>query len=225
MAWSTNDIMNFFKFHLRKNQAGSISATDLFYAWNTEQSMYHNDLVGRWQGRSNGKSGANTGMIMNETIRTELAPFTINDSIAISSGNVTKPSDFIYTIDVRIGGISVTPITPDQISSVNASVIDAPSASTQTYYYTEYEGYYYLLPQSVTGNATVDYVASCRDIVWGYTFDADGRQVYSVGASIQPQWLQNTIVTICKRTLTSFGISFKDKDFEEFGRIAQASGD
>ncbi len=225
MAWSTNDLMNFFRFHLRKNQAGGISATDLFYAWNTEQAMYHNDIVGRWQKGNIAKTGINTGLIQNETVRTELAPFTISALIAISGGNLTKPSGFIYTMDLRKDEVSFEPITPDQRSSVNASVIDPPSAADEKYYYTEYEDYYYLLPHTLTGSITLDYVAAATDIVWGYTFDADGRQVYDAGTSVQPQWLQNTIVTICKRALTSFGISFKDQDFTNFGRTAQSTGD
>jgi len=224
MSWSVNDIMNFYKFQLRKNQAGSISATDLFYAWNPEQYMYHNDIVGRWQKNSNNKTGMNIGLIQNETILTDLAPFTITTPIAISSGNAPKPTGFIYTADLRRNGKKITHITPDQISEVNESVIDPPSEADTTYYYTEYEGYYYLLPNNMTGNVTLDYVAACTDIVWGYTFDGNGRQVYNPATSVQPQWNQNTIIEITKRVLTSFGISFKDKDFEEAGRSAQNTG-
>jgi len=72
--WSVNDILNFTKFLTRKNQAGGISAKDLFYAWNSEQTALFEDLKGRWQSRNNGKEGQNTGLVENETILTKLTP-------------------------------------------------------------------------------------------------------------------------------------------------------
>ena len=83
MGWSVNDILSLTKFLLRKNQSGSISAKDLFYAWNSEQTSFFQDLSGRWQARNNGKSGINTGLIENETITTKLTPFTKKDSLDI----------------------------------------------------------------------------------------------------------------------------------------------
>ena len=223
--WTVNDIMKLTKFLTKKNQSGSIRATDLFYAWNTEQASYHQDIVGRWQRNNNGKTGSNTGLIQDQTILTDLSPFTLSTSISITSGNATKPSGFIYALDLRINGHKVTHITSDQIDSVNNSVIDPPSTTNSTYYFTEYEDYYYLLPHTVTGGLTLDYVAECRDIVWGYTLDGDGRQVYDAATSVQPQWNKNTIITITKRTLDNFGVSYKDADFTNFGKTAQMTGD
>lgn len=224
MSWDVNRIMELVKFLTNKNQSGAISATKLFYAWNTEQNMYHSDIVGRWQARNNGKSGMNTGLIQNQTILSDLAPFTIPASITITSGQADKPDDFIFTLDLRINGVSSTPITHDQISYVNKSVIDPPLAATDTYYHTEYEDYYYLLPQSVTGNVALDYVAECNDIVWGFTYDANNRQVYNSGTSAQPKWRTPTIIEITKRALNNLGIGWKDADFVNAGKSAQLTG-
>jgi len=224
MSWNVNQIYEELKFLMRKSQTGNISATELFYAFNLEQNMYFQDEVGRWEARGNGKQGANSGMIRNELILTDLAPFTIPASIAIVSGKVSKPSDFIYTNDLRLNGNKIVHITNDQIPSVNKSVINPPSVANGDLYYTEYEGYYKILPQSATGNVELDYVASPIDIVWGYTFDSDGRQVYNPATSVQPKWNQSTLLVIIKRTLTNFGVSYKDADFTNFGRNAQMSG-
>lgn len=229
MSWSVNDIYQLSLKLTRKNQAGGISASDLFYMWNTEQNMYHQDIVGRWQARANGKQGANTGLIQNETIMGELAIFTIPAILTITAAEVTKPDDFIFRMAARINNKKVTFINPDQKSSVNESVIDPPSTTDNCYYGIEYEDYYYLLPTTLpTASITtmeLDYVASCNDIKWGYTFDGNGRQVYNSGTSIQPKWNTSTIITITKRALTNFGISFKDQDFLNYGRTAQATGD
>lgn len=228
-TWSVDNIFKLFKFLMRKNQSGSISATDFFNAWNTEQNAYFSDLLGKWQARNNGKSGQNTGLILNETIMTQLAPFTIPGSVTISSGQADKPSDFIYGLARRISVSSVeylvTKINHGQIWYVNNDVIDPPSVTDRAYYIVEYEDYYKILPTAATGSLLLDYIAQPVDIVWGYGWDAQGRQVYSPGLSIQPQWQTNTIIEITKRALTSFGVSYKDKDFENFGDKNTITGD
>lgn len=223
MKWTTNDIYQLFLKLSRKNQSGGISASDLFYIWNAEQRSYHQDIVGRWQNRANGKTGLNTGMVLNETIITELAPFTIPETLTITNGEADKPDDFIFRVGLRIGGYKVDVINHGQIPSVTGSVIDPPSVSENTYYAVEYENYYSFLPNTVT-SAELDYVADCVDVKWGFTFDANERQVYNPGTSVQPKWNNNVIITITKRAFANLGVSFKDPDFTNFGRTAQASG-
>lgn len=214
---------------MRQNQSGSISTTDFFNAWNTEQNAYFSDLMGKWQNRSNGKAGQNTGLILNETIMTQLAPFTIPGSVTISSGAATKPSDFIYGLARRlsVGGEEylVTKINHGQIWYVNNDVIDPPSITDGTYYIVEYEDYYKVLPDTATGDLLLDYLAQPVDIIWGYTWDAQNRKVYNAGLSIQPQWTTPTIIEITKRALTSFGVSYKDRDFQNFGEKNTVTGD
>jgi len=223
MSWNVNDIYQAFLKLSNKNQSGSITATRFFYVWNTEQASYHNDIVGRWQNRANGKQGLNTGLIRNESILIDLAPFTISTSIAITSGTVVKPNGFIYTNDLRFNENKITHITNAQRDAVVKSVINPPSLTTETYYYTEYENNYYILPQTLTGNVELDYVAEARDIVWGFTI-VNGRQVYHPNTSVQPLWNQDTIVTITKRAFVNLGIMFDDNNFTNFGRTAQVSG-
>lgn len=229
MSWSVNQIYDLTKFLMRKNQAGGVKATDLFNAWNTEQNAYHSDLLGKWEARSNGKTGANTGLIMDETIMTKLSPFTIPGSVTISSGQATKPSDFIYGLARRLSvsgtEYRVDKIQHGQIYYVNNDVIDPPSVADHTYYIVEYEDYYKVLPSTATGSLLLDYVASPTDIKWGFTYDAQNRQVYNAGTSVQPKWNTPTIIEITKRTLTSFGVSFKDADFSNFGKSNTVTGD
>ena len=225
MAWSVNNIYESVLFLLRKNQAGSVTAKDLFYAWNIEQNAYHSDLTGKWQAKSNGKSGANTGLILNEVILTQLSPFTMPASLTIVSGIAQKPDDFIYELALRFNGEKVTKITHGQKSYVTKDVIDPPSVTDSKFYVTEYENYYSVLPEETTGSLQLDYIASCNDIIWGFTYDADGRHIYDPTTSVQPKWSNPTIIEITKRTLTSFGVSFKDADFERFGQRNTVTGD
>lgn len=224
MIWSVDKIYNLLKVLTKKNQSGNISATDFFFTWNSEQNSYHSDLLGRWQISSNGKSGANTGLIMNETIQQSLSAFTLTTDITISSGQIEKPSDFIFELALRKGNYRIEKINHDQIYSAQDSVIDPPSTTSNTYYCVEYENIYSILPSSTTGDVTLDYIAQPEDVVWGYTLDANGRQVYNAGTSVQSKWKNPTTIEITKRTLKALGIGFKDADFINAGQSAIVTG-
>lgn len=224
MAWNVDQIYRFLKYQLRKNQAGGLSSTDFANAWNSEQSTYFQDLLGRFQARNNGKEGVNTGLIENETISQKLAPFTKTVTITVASGLAAKPADFAYRKAVRVNGYNAKKINQDQIDWVNHSVIDPPSATNNCYYITEYGNNFSVLPSSVT-SLVLDYIANPVDIFWNYILDADERQVYTPTGSTQPQWNQSDVVEITKRTLKSFGISLKDQDFYKAGETTQATGE
>lgn len=220
--WDVNQIYQFLRWLLRKNQAGAISSNDFFYAWNSESSSYFKDLLGRFQARANGKLGMNTGLIENESIETQLSPYTKNVTIAIAAGLGSKPSDFIYKVGMRINGVDVFHVNKNQIAAVNNSSFDAPSVSGNRYYYTNYQGQYKFFPNTVT-EAELDYICHPTDIVWGFTI-VSGRQQYNAGTSVQPEWRQPEIVEITKRALKSFGVSFHDRDFAEFGNSVINTG-
>lgn len=224
MAWNVNEIYLFQQWLINKNQSGGISAQDFFYSWNAEQNAYHDDLVGKWQAKSNGKSGINTGLIQDEVIMTKLLPFTIPVTISIAGGQGIKPADHIYTLALRINDVKVFQVDHDQIWAVKDDVIDPPSISDDSYYYSEYLNYYSFLPNTVT-SFDLDYIAAPADIVWGFTFDANNRQVYDPGTSVQAKWNQPTIIDITKRTLKSLGVHFADEDFEQYGNSQIVTGD
>lgn len=224
MAWSTDNIYQNLLKLIRKNQAGGMTATELFYYFNAEQSAYFKDLYGRWQKNNNNKSGVNTGLIQNQPILTELTPFTLNTSLTVTAGIATKPALFAYELGLRLNGVSVDKITHAQIGFVLNNVIDPPSTSDDKYFVVEYANTYKVYPTGATP-LELDYLSQPVDIVWGFTLDGSGRQVYNAGTSVQPQWMQNELIEICKRTLTQLGVSFKDRDFAAYGQAAVTTGE
>lgn len=223
MAWNVDQTYAFLRFLIRKNQAGAISATDFFYVWNSEQLAYYQDLLGRFQARSNGKSGINTGLIENETIETKLAPFMKPATLTIAAGNANKPNDFGYEAALRINGHEVRKINHNQIAAINDNVIDPPSVSLNLYYVVEYQSRYTFLPNTVT-QASLDYYMIPLDVLWAFTLDGQNRQVYDAGNSVQPMWLQTDVIEITRRALKSLGVSFKDNDFGQFGNSVINTG-
>ncbi len=225
MPWSVDNIYQYTRFLTNKNQSGGISSTDLFNAWNGEQAMLHNDLVGRWQKQNNTKTGVASGMVEDEVTIAMMSPFIVPVvGLAVSGGLGFKPSDYIYGLALRINGAKVFSISHDMIASVNDDVIDPPSLIDNKYYYTEYLSYFSIYPAGATA-MDLDYVAETTDIVWGFTFDANGRQVYNPATSVQPKWNKNTTIEITRRTLKSFGLHFDSREFENFGQSNIQTGD
>ena len=225
MAVSVDYIYNYCLDLINKNQAGGLNNEKFENLWNGEQNAYQSDLLGNFQARNNSKTGINTGLIENETIMQKLSPFITKEVYSsFTSGQATKPDDFIYRLSLMTNGYDCHKINHNQRSAVNHSVIDAPSVINNTYYFLEYEDYYEFLPSTVT-SATLDYVKVAPAIKWGFTYDADGRQVYNSGTSIQPLWDNISCMEITKRMLKSLGITFKDKDFENFGNSVIQTAD
>lgn len=208
---------------INKYQSTSYNATNFFYAWNSEQRMYMADLLGRFQARNTGKTGANTGLLENETILTKLAPFTKPATLPVVAGNATKPTDFIYGLAARVSGYEIIFINKGQIQFVQNSVIDPPSITSNAYYATEYLGYYTVFPSTVT-SMELDYIADPVDVVYGTIPDGNGLPAYDPGSSTQPQWLTPDSIEITKRTLKSIGVHFTSQDFENFGQSTINSG-
>ena len=222
MALSVDYLYQYTLNLMKKNQAGSLSSVAWARHWNDEQAAYQSDLLGRFQNRSNGKSGASTGLIENETIMQKLSPFIKNATINIAGGTGGKPSGFVYELALRIGGKEVRHIQHDQIANVNDNLIDPPSISDNTYYVVPYQNYYTFLPSTVT-QASLDYIELPTDVLWAYTI-VGGRQVYDSANSVQSKWDDNSNRELCRRVLGTLGVSFKDADFANFGNKAVNTG-
>jgi len=225
MSLSVDYLYGFTLGLIRKNQSGGLKVTDFQYFWNDSQSAYFDDLIGRFQNRSNTKEGINTGLVENETIISKLTPFMIPINILVVNGQAPKPADWVYTLALRAGNSNkVQQINKDQIYSVVNSVIDPPLVATNTFYFTEYQGYYKVFP-SDTVSVDLDYIQIPADVVWAFGFDGQGRQVYTPIGSVDPKWSNNSCREITKRMLKVIGVSFSSQDFENFGQSVQAAGE
>jgi hypothetical protein len=224
MALDIDYLYSFSRKLIRKNQSGSLSATEFGMHWNDASNTYFDDLVGRFQRNSVGKSGINTGLIENSTTLQKLDPFIKTAALAIAAGNSNKPADFIYELALRISGYDVIHINHDEVAAVSNSVIDPPSVADNKYYVSLKGGVYSFLPNTVT-SASLDYISHPVDAQWAYTTDVEGRQLYDAGSSVQSQWDAHSEREITKRMLTNLGVSLKDADFANFGAKVQSQGE
>jgi hypothetical protein len=219
MAWTVDNVFSFVKFLVRKNQTGSITADEFFLAWNSEQRSYMGDILGRIQDRS-GKAG----LIETDRALTILAPFTETDDITVAStGEAPKPDDFVYRLAVRAANKNVKMIRKGQIGAAINSSIDAPSVANGIYYGTEYDTFFKIWP-ATAGTITLDYIRNPAYVAWGSTNDGNGVAQYNAGTSTQPEWRDEQIQEITKRSLRLFGVSFSSQDFQQFAQSTIKSG-
>lgn len=222
MALSVDYLYKYTQDLMKKNQAGSPGSIAWARHWNDAQSAYMGDLLGRFQARSNGKTGVNTGLLENATILQKLGPFTKKATITIAAGDGPKPTGFIYALGLQINDNDVRHINHNQRATVLKNKIDPPSVAANTYYALTYESHYSFLPNTVT-EAELDYIVAPTDVVWAFTI-VSSRQVYNAGASVQPQWDDVSCREITRRVLDTLGISYKDSDFANFGNRVVNTG-
>ena len=224
MALSVDYLYNFFLKLTRYNQSAKSASTEFAIHWNDASSSYMDDLLGRFQSKNNGKTGVNTGLILDETVMQKLSPFIQTTALTIITGVGNKPTGFIYRLAFRINGADCYKINHNQIAEVNKSVIDPPSITDNMYYFTENLATYKILPSTYSGTSELNYISTPVDVLWGFTYDGNNRQVYDSTSSVQPLWDSNSCREITKRMLLNIGVSLKDKDFENFGKSVQMTG-
>lgn len=206
---------------MNKNQAGSVSATEFGYLFNSEQIAYMNDLLGVWQRNNNSKQGNLTGLIENQTILNKLLPFTKESPIEFNNGVGTGVQDYVYILAITYLGHKMFYLTKDQLYNMQTDVIDPPSFSDNKYYFTDIyidgSGKRFLSYPSINDSlAKLYYVDTPDPVLWNYTI-VGGRQVYSSSGSTQPLWDELTAQEICNRCLKKLGVHFKDGDFVNYG--------
>lgn len=220
---NVNDLYRMLLFVLNKNQAGGLSVDDFEDSYNTAQSQYFSDLVGRFQQYQYGRAIPRVGLGENETVMTKLAPFIMNASVAVSGNSAPKPDGLIRLLAMRYGNTKVFRVEHDKVWSAVTSYIDAPS--TSNVYYVEYADAWTIYPTSGISSVTIDYLRKPADIVWAYTVDADGRYEYTSSGSVDPEWDDISAVEIATRALKILGVHFKDGDFVAYGQSVLNNGE
>lgn len=221
---SVADLYDLILFIANKNQAGGIKVDDFQDSYNTAQSQYFSDLVGRFQQYQYGRPIPRVGLGDNETVMTKLSPFIMNATVASVSGNTApKPDDFIRLLAMRYGSNKVYRVEHDKVWSALSSYIDPPS--TTNVYYVEYDDSWTIYPTSGIASVVIDYLRKPADVVWAYTVDGDGRFAYTSSGSVDPEWDDVSAVEIATRALKILGVHFKDSDFASYGQSVINTGE
>lgn len=203
-----NDIYELCKYILNKDQNGYLSPDEFNRIMNQGQLSYMSWLLGTFQTYVPGRPIARVELGQNAVVRDRLAPSIYNYNLTVdSTGFSPYPGDFLqpdamWTI---YGYQRVRWVDQDRWYAFYNSVIDP--VATNPIYRLEDVGFRFAAEN--IGNAKLSYVRNPPAIIWGYTINGDGLEVYNPASSADPIWDNLSIWEIVARALSMTGVNLQ----------------
>lgn len=211
------------KLAVNKDQNGYVSPNDFNNAMTNAQNGFVAWLLGLFQQYSPGRPAAIVELGQNQIVRQRLTPVIYGYDLSIDgAGFSSKPGDFqqvdaMLTMDMK----RIRSVEQDKIWSVYGDVID--SYQTNPFYVTHPTGFKFY-PASLS-EAHLSYIRTPPDIIWGYTLDINGLEIYDPSTSQDPIWDDVSMMDIIVRALRIIGVSLQAADVNaystEIKRIGQ----
>lgn len=203
----------------KNKQQGYLSREDFYYYINTAQNQYLDYLLGEYQKQQVGRPIPVVAFGQNQKIRTSIAPLIYNVVLSpnTTTGIAAFPPDF-ELVDAMWSLYNIYNIRFTQQDSLNSfyrSSID-PIADNPVYLI-QHEGFHFY-PENI-GSAKLSYVRTPPSIVWGYSVDGNGREVYNPATSQQPVWNDTDMLNIIVRALVLCGVNL------QLGAVMQYAND
>lgn len=215
----------FIQFVARKNQAAQITPKEVQFALASGQKNYYEYLLGLVQQFQPGRPVPTVALGMNSKISTDLSPFKFEDvTIAVVTNKAPLPSKFRYlSLMLDQNGKQMQWMSDNKLPGRLASVID-PISETGKGFYNESNGAWRVYPDGTITSIKVNYYVKPDDIVWAYTFDANGRPVYNPIGSVDPQFNDEAMTDVLARALEILGWSFQSENLVEYGQEVKKNG-
>lgn len=220
---NVNDMYRICQYAINKAQNGYLTSSEFNLLVNQAQTSYADYLLGEFQQYQYGRAQARIDYNQNSNIRQRLSPLIYGQTLTVDgNGFAAYPSDYVQTDAMwNPNGIArYRYVKQDSLFSYYNSKIDP--ISTNPIYLIEQTGFRFY-PANV-GSARLTYVKTPPTIVWGYTLDENGREVYSSGASVQPVWSDVDLLEIIARVLKLVGVNLKDGVVEQYANQVTQMG-
>lgn len=173
------------------------------------QKSYLDYLLGEYQKYQPKRPISVVEFGQNERIRTSIAPLIYGAILNPFPYNGISPfpSDFEYTDNMWgvYGFYNIRFVQQDRLDSYVHSTID-PVISNPVYLI-NHEGFQFF-PQDI-GATRLSYVRTPPSIVWAYTLDSNGIEVYDPFNSQQPVWADSDMMNIIVRALSLVGVNLQ----------------
>jgi hypothetical protein len=115
----------------------------------------------------------------------------------------------------------ITRVEQDRLATNLSSYYDYPDSENSIY--TQFRGYIQFNPINIS-TANLIYLKKPADMVWGYTLNGSGRQVYSEALSTNPEWYDTDMNEIIYLALSYIGVNLKDPEVSQFANIKTQTG-
>lgn len=116
---------------------------------------------------------------------------------------------------------AVRPVDDMELAKIIGSWIVKPSKHHPVLAFYE-EGVQYH-PQDI-GSVDFVYLRKPKEAMWGYSLDASGRPVYSIGASVDLEWPEQVFNEIAIRVLAFVGINLREPDLAQYSEGKRQTG-
>jgi hypothetical protein len=220
-----NEAVIFIDAQARKNQVGNITIAQKNAYFKRAQLEIVNDLFGNIEEYQMGRPVPRKAFEVTSIISDDLSPLIkATDITQMASGIATKPSDFLYFINLESdyytnpttpGGtdayqswVQVDFVTHAEKASRMNSHIDYPDKFTPIA--VNYSGYFQIYPDTIQ-KVRLTYLRKPLDPVWGYT-TTNGAPVYNYAASQDFELPETVHTKICQKVLEYIGISTRDEE-------------
>ncbi len=220
-----NEVFSVFKLALAKNSQQGYATRENFYSYiNQAQRSYLEYLLGEYQKYQVQRPIAVVEFGMNARIRQSLAPLIYGAILNPNAGTGVAdfPSDYEYPDAMWgvYGFYNIKFIQQDRLDPYLHSAID-PIVQNPVYLI-QHEGFHFF-PQDI-GMTRLSYVRTPPSIVWGYTLDSNGREVYDPSTSQQPIWSESDILQIIVRALEMAGVSMQISAVVQYSNQIKSTG-
>jgi len=218
-----NEVFVLIKYIINKNQNGLFDRSDFFAVINQAQRQYQSWLLGSFQTYTPGRPIAKVELGQNSVVRQRLSPVIYRATLTIDgSGNATYPANYIQTDSMYMvtGNKRIRNVQQNALDSNINSVID-PVATNPIYLIEDTRFQFY--PVTLV-NSKLTYVGDAPDIVWGFTLDGNGREIYDAGTSVQPVWDDIAILDIIDRALKMPAINLQNVSAMQYASELKSLG-
>lgn len=220
-----NDIYELLQFTCNKNQRGYISPAEFNRAINAVSMQLFKEKIGLPEEYQPGRPVPRVALGITLKNLEDVDPFMEEaEMTSATTTGWTKPDDFVYPVSLY----SVQASGRKPIDLVGHQELNEALASTVFQPTTEYP-----LAASVAGkikvypaNTPTCHITFLRlpaAIAWAGTL-TNGRLVYDVATSVQPEWPQATWNELFTRSLSLFGVNLKAQDIAQYSMLKKQEG-
>lgn len=212
---TVNEVYELMKYIINKEQSGYLSPTEFNNNMNFAQNSYISFLLGTLQMYVPGRPIAKVELGQNSVVRQRLTPSIYEYNLTIDgSGYSPYPGDFLQ-VDAMwsiYGYNRIRWTDQDRWYSTYNSVID-PIATNPIYRIRDIGLQF--APDNI-GAAKMSYVRVPPAIIWGYTLDGNGVEVYDPATSADPIFDNTAILEIMARALRMSGVNLQAADVSNY---------
>lgn len=194
----------------KNNSQGFLTREDFYLIINSAQSQYLEHLVGEYEKYQLRRPIPVVAVGQSQRLRESIAPLIYNVVLSpnTTTGIAAFPSDYESTDSMRTiyNFYRIRFVQQDSLFSNKNSVIDPPNTDNPIYLI-QHEGFQFY-PENIA-SARLGYLRTPPSIVWGYSVDSNGREVYNPATSQQPVWNDLDIFQIIVRALSLVGVNLQ----------------